>query len=90
MKLSPKEAFLIALAVCAFYKIFTTKEEKQQWEDEIQSHHGEWGVLGAILGAATGHLSLAATGLGLALDDIKDANKWFTGDKANSFDNISF
>jgi len=85
MKMNPKEAFLIALVVCALYKILTTKDEKQQWEDKIQSHHGEWGTLGAIIGALTGHPSIAAAGLGLALDDIKDAPKWFTGDKANSF-----
>jgi len=33
------------------------------------------------LGAATGHYGLAAVGLGLALHDLDDASKWFTGDK---------
>ena len=46
--------------------------------------HGELGLLGTFLGAATGHYGVAATGLGLALHDINDIDKWFTGDKTGS------
>ena len=41
-------------------------------------------LLGTFLGAATGHYGVAAAGLGLALHDINDIDKWFTGDKTDS------
>jgi len=82
---SPLWAFIGAVVVAELYKKNVTFEKKQEWEREIKSHHGEWGVLGALIGAATGHYSLAASGLGLALHDSDDSKKWFTGDKNQTF-----
>ena len=73
-----------AIAVAELYRRYATDEEKARWEDYVKSHHGELGLLGTLLGAATGHYGVAATGLGLALHDINDIDKWFTGDKMGS------
>jgi len=63
------------------YKQYVPEETKKEWERKIHSHHGEWGLLGTIVGIATGHYSLAASSTGLAIHDWNDRNKWFTGDK---------
>lgn len=64
------------------YKRYVSPEKKTEWEGYIKSHHGEWGALGAVLGLATGHPGVAAAGAGLALHDLNDISKWFTGDKS--------
>ena len=66
------------------YRRYATDDEKVRWENYIKSHHGEWGILGLVLGAATGHYGIAATGLGLALHDVNDADKWFSGNKTET------
>jgi len=70
-----------AYLVAEGYKKFTTPEEKHDWESKVKTHHGEVGLLAGVLGALTGNYGVAAAGLGLALHDIDDAKKWFTGDK---------
>lgn len=40
-----------------------------------------WGFIMALFGLLTESPRLTATGVGLALHDINDINKWFTGDK---------
>ncbi len=44
-------------------------------------HHGEVGTLLALIGLLAESPRLTATGVGLALHDINDINKWFTVDK---------
>ncbi len=73
------------LACVAYDKL--PSETKQKWETAIKSHHGEWGLAGIVGGLATRNPGLIAFGAGLALHDLPDKNKWFTGDKKN---NISF
>ena len=63
------------------YEKFVPEETKKKWQAFVQSHHGEWGVLGTIVGVSTGHYGLAASSAGLALHDWSDQNKWFSGDK---------
>ncbi len=63
------------------YDKLVPEETKRKWQDFVKSHHGEWGVLGTIVGVATGHYGMAATSAGLALHDLPDREKWFTGDK---------
>jgi len=67
------------------YKRYVSPEKKAEWEDYIKSHHGEWGALAGILGAITGHYGIAAAGVGLALHDINDISKWFTGNKSQNY-----
>ncbi len=71
------------IAVAELYRNFTS-EEKQEWENKIRMHHGEVGALMALVGLLTESPRLAATGIGLAVHDINDVNKWFTGDKQKS------
>jgi len=73
--------FLGAVALAELYRIYTTPEEKERWENKVKTHHGEIGALATVLGALTGHYGVAAAGAGLALHDIDDISKWFTGDK---------
>jgi len=82
---NPIILFLGAIAVAEIYRRYTTDDEKQDWENKVQIHHGEIGALAAILGVLTGHYGAAATGLGLALHDVDDAQKWFTSDKQNPY-----
>jgi len=81
---NPIWLFLGAIVVAELYRRYATDEEKVRWENYVKSHHGELGLLGTFLGAATGHYGVAATGLGLALHDINDIDKWFTGDNTGS------
>jgi len=73
-----------AITVAELYRRYATDEEKARWENYVKSHHGELGLLGALLGAATGHYGTAAAGVGLALHDIADVDKWFRGNKDTS------
>jgi len=70
------------------YDKLVSEETKTKWQNFIQSHHGEWGVLGTIAGVATGHYGIAATSAGLALHDLPDRDKWFTGDKKRNDDYV--
>lgn len=63
------------------YAKLVPEETKRRWEDFVQSHHGEWAVLGAVGGVATGHYGFAAASTGVALHDWPDRYKWFSGDK---------
>jgi len=81
----PLLLFIGAITVAELYRRYATNEEKNALESKVKAHHGEVGILAALLGGLTGHLGVAATGLGLALHDIDDMPKWFTGNKNNSF-----
>lgn len=73
-----------AVALAVVYEKYLSQEEKARWESQIKMHHGEAGLLALLAGLATRSPRLAAVGAGLALHDINDINKWFTGDKLNS------
>jgi len=73
-----------AYLVAEGYKRYVSPEKKEEWENYIKAHHGEWGALGAVLGIATGHYGIAAAGAGLALHDIGDLSKWFTDYKTQN------
>ena len=73
-----------AVAVAELYRNFTTPEERRDWENKIRMHHGEVGALMTLVGLLTESPRLTATGIGLAVHDIDDVNKWFTGDKQKS------
>jgi hypothetical protein len=79
----PAWFFVGALAVAEAYKKYTTNQEKFNWENWIKLHHGEIGAVATILGVTTKSPRLAAVGLGLALHDISDAPKWFSGNKTS-------
>ena len=63
------------------YERCTTPEQKKAWESRVQVHHGEVGVGMLVGGAAAKSPFAVGAGLGLALHDRKDSEKWFTGDK---------
>ena len=73
----------IGLAYVAgeIYKNYVPAEKKQEWENAVKMHHGEAGVLTAVVGVLTKSPKIISVGIGLALHDRDDANKWFTGDK---------
>lgn len=73
-----------AVGLAVLYDQSLTPKQKREWEDKIKMHHGEAGVLLALAGLLTESPRLTATGIGLAVHDINDSNKWFTGDKQNS------
>lgn len=74
---------ICAIGLALLYDQYVTPEQKREWENKIKMHHGEFGALMVLFGLMTESPRLAATGVGLALHDIDDANKWFTGDKQN-------
>ena len=67
--------------VAEAYKRCTTPEQKEAWESWAQTHHGEAGVCITVAGAAAKSPFAVGAGLGLALHDREDIDKWFTGDK---------
>jgi hypothetical protein len=70
--------FLIGgYVVAELYKKYATPEEKRKWENFVNMHHGEAGVLMTAVGILTQSPRLAATGVGLLLHDYKDQDKWF-------------
>ena len=74
---------LLALAgsylLAEAYERYTSPQFKASWHNAVRSHHGEWGILGTLLGILTGSPALTSAGLGLAYHDRKDAGKWFKG-----------
>lgn len=70
-----------AIGLAVLYEKYATPQEKTNWENQVKVHHGEVGVLAFLLGVLTDSPRLTAVGAGLALHDVKDASKWFTGDK---------
>lgn len=63
--------------VAELYKKYATPEEKRKWENFVNIHHGEAGVLMTGVGILTKSPRLASTGVGLLLHDSKDQDKWF-------------
>jgi len=66
--------------VAESYERLTTPEQKTKWKSLVKSHHGEWGVAATLLGIAARSPALKFSGMGLALHDRKDVNKWFRQD----------
>lgn len=67
--------------LCYAYEHYTTAEEKNNWESKIKLHHGEVGILVAILGFLLRSLTLILSGISLALHNIDDVGKWFKDHK---------
>ena len=76
---NPIAVGLIVYGLAEAYSRNVSPESKRRFENWIKSHHGEWGVLGIIAGAATESPNLFASGLALAYHDRRDADKWFKG-----------
>ena len=76
---------LLAYFVCEAYRIGATPRQKRIWEGFFKTHHGEVGIVLAALGAIARSPALVAAGIGLMLHDRKDAGKWFSGDKQESY-----
>jgi hypothetical protein len=53
-------------------------------------HHGEVGVLVGLVGICKNDPYLVGFGTGLALDDLHDANEWFTFKKQETLPNLSY
>lgn len=66
-----------AVAVAEIYRNYTTPEEKREWENKIKAHHGEVGILTALVGILTKSPRLTAVGVGLTTHDWQDKDKWF-------------
>lgn len=63
--------------VAETYKKQTTPQQKKNWENYVQMHHGEAGVIMTAAGIITKSPSLIGSGVGLMLHDKDDVNKWF-------------
>jgi hypothetical protein len=77
---SPFWYFLGAIGLAVIYDKYATPDDKANWENRVKMHHGEVGLLAFLVGMLTDSPRLTAVGAALALHDINDANKWFTGD----------
>ena len=66
-------------ALAEAYRLLTTPEQKKRWEGFVKTHHGEAGVIIAIIGALARYPTLIGIGAGLAIHDIDDALEWFRG-----------
>ena len=76
-RLTKDDAFLVGLLLPKLYEAFMTSQEKKEWKNQYPFHHGEAGVLAFLVGIFGKMPRLATFGLGLAVDDWKDRNKWF-------------
>ena len=72
-----EELFLIGYLLPKLYEKLLTPQEKESWKSQHPIHHGEAGVVVFVLGLLTKSPRLATFGLGLAVDDWNDRNKWF-------------
>ena len=63
------------------YKNNVSADKKQKWENTVKIHHGEAGIIIALAGMIFESSTFTGIGIGLALHDIDDGGKWFTGDK---------
>ena len=68
---------LLGLAIAEGYRWLTTRKQKNRWEGFIKTHHGEAGIIAAVVGALTRSPTLMGMGIGLAIHDRGDASKWF-------------
>jgi len=59
------------------YKKYFTPQQKQKWENYVNTHHGEAGVLMAASGLVVKSPTLIGSGIGLMLHDKNDVDKWF-------------
>ena len=82
---SPFWYLLGAVGLAVLYDKYVTPEQKREWKNKVKLHHGEVGALMAIVGLLSESPRLTATGIGLALHDVNDSHKWFTGNKQAQF-----
>ena len=59
------------------YKKYVTPQQKEKWENYIQTHHGEAGILMTAAGVVIKSPTLIGSGVGLMVHDRDDARKWF-------------
>jgi len=52
-------------------------EEKNNWKEKFDFHHGEVGILMIVGGAIARNPGLSAFGAGLVIDDWEDRDEWF-------------
>jgi hypothetical protein len=77
--MQPSQAFVGAILAAEIYRRYVPSATKTKWQNWVGMHHGEAGLIGALIGEATGSPNLAAASLGLMLHDWPDKNKWFKG-----------
>jgi hypothetical protein len=77
--MNPVTAFIGAYLLGEIYERYASPAFKAKLQSLTDAHHGEGGILTAIIGHANKSPALTAFGLGLAFHDHKDANEWFTG-----------
>ena len=68
---------LVGFVAAEAYRLLATQEQKDRWEGFIGTHHGEAGIVGAVIGMATKSPTLAGVGIGLAIHDANDVHEWF-------------
>ena len=72
-----------AIVVSELYNKFATPNEKYEWENKVNIHHGAAGTLITIAGVLADSPKLIGTGLGLMIHDWDDRHKWFNNSKSN-------
>jgi hypothetical protein len=75
--LNATSAFIGAILTAVAYDKLVPHQSKMNWQNSVGMHHGEAGIVALVAGVLAKSPALAAAGLGLALHDHKDANKWF-------------
>lgn len=78
-----------AWIVAQIYNKYTTQDEKDRFENWVKLHHGEAGFIVALIGFLIKSPTTIGAGTGLMYHDRKDIPKWFSGDKYNSYDQVT-
>lgn len=77
--------FLLALGAAYLageaYSRYVPAERKKEFEEHVDLHHGEAGVLMTGMGLVVRSPVLTGCGIGLMLHDRRDWRVWFTDDK---------
>jgi len=72
-----------AIVVAELYNKYAKPQEKSEWENEVNIHHGEFGLLTALAGILADSPKTVATGIGLMTHDWKDGEQWFKNRNAD-------
>ena len=80
---NPLWYFLGAMVVAELYNKYVTPQEKYEWENKVDIHHGEFGLLTALAGILTDSPKTITTGIGLMAHDWKDRDQWFKNRNAD-------
>ena len=76
--LNSEESFLAGFLLPKVHESVLSPQEKREWKNDFPIHHGAVGVVACVIGILTKSPRLTAFGIGLALDDWKDRNQWFS------------